>query len=460
MGKNNSTLDINALGETSLQERLSMVWKLSLPGILAQISEIAMQYIDAAMVGSLGAAASASIGLVASSTWLMGGLIQGSAAGFYVQIAHSIGARDEKKARKILHNGYAITGLVSLVLCLIGVILSRYLPIWLGGSQDIVSDASAYFLCYALFIPARMLFFYSAGSLQCTGNMKVPGIVSALMCGLDVLFNALLIFPSRYIGKVYVIGAGMGVAGAALGTALAFVCAGIMLAIAVNVKSSALKYRKEEEKKLDPAVLHEAVRIGLPMALEQSAMSGAQVFSTSIVAPLGTAAIAANSFAVTAEALCYMPGYGIQSASTAIVGQAVGAKQNDLARSFAWLTTAMGMIIMSVTGIAMYFLCPYVFMFLTPVEEVRKLGAEVLRIELHAEPFFGASIVAAGALRGAGDTLVPGLMNLVSIWGVRIVMAEILAPKMGLKGVWIAMLCELIFRGTIFLVRLYRKRWV
>lgn len=311
MGKNNSTLDINALGETSLQERLSLVWKLSLPGILAQISEIAMQYIDAAMVGSLGAAASASIGLVASSTWLMGGLIQGSAAGFYVQIAHSIGARDEKKARKILHNGYAITGLVSLVLCLIGVILSRYLPIWLGGSQDIVSDASAYFLCYALFIPARMLFFYSAGSLQCTGNMKVPGIVSALMCGLDVLFNALLIFPSRYIGKVYVIGAGMGVAGAALGTALAFVCAGIMLAIAVNVKSSALKYRKEEEKKLDPAVLHEAVRIGLPMALEQSAMSGAQVFSTSIVAPLGTAAIAANSFAVTAEALCYMPGYGI-----------------------------------------------------------------------------------------------------------------------------------------------------
>lgn len=120
----------------------------------------------------------------------------------------------------------------------------------------------------------------------------------------------------------------------------------------------------------------------------------------------------------------------------------------------------MGMIIMSVTGIAMYFLCPYVFMFLTPVEEVRKLGIQVLRIELHAEPFFGASIVAAGALRGAGDTLVPGLMNLVSIWGVRIVMAEILAPKMGLKGVWIAMLCELIFRGTIFLVRLYRKRWV
>ena len=176
MGKNNSTLDINALGETSLQERLSLVWKLSLPGILAQISEIAMQYIDAAMVGSLGAAASASIGLVASSTWLMGGLIQGSAAGFYVQIAHSIGARDEKKARKILHNGYAITGLVSLVLCLIGVILSRYLPIWLGGSQDIVSDASAYFLCYSLFIPARMLFFgfdVRAGcAVQCAADLS------------------------------------------------------------------------------------------------------------------------------------------------------------------------------------------------------------------------------------------------------------------------------------------------
>lgn len=460
MGKKNTEADINASGETSFRERLNLVWKMSLPGILSQISEIAMQYIDAAMVGSLGAEASASIGLVASSTWLMGGLIQGTAAGFYVQIAHSIGAKDEQKARRVLHTGYRAAGIIALLLCLFGVLIAGHLPVWLGGSEAIIPDASAYFFVYALFIPARMLFFYCAGSLQCTGNMKVPGIIAALMCGMDVLFNFLFIFPSRYIGNVYVIGAGMGVAGAALGTALAFVCAGILLWIEVNVKSPVLRNRKQEEHKMDRQIIREAVRIGLPMALEQSAMSGAQVYSTSIVAPLGTEAIAANSFAVTAEAICYMPGYGIQSASTAIVGQAVGARRNDLARSFAWLTTLMGMVIMSMTGIAMYFLCPYVFRFLTPVKEVQELGAEVLRIELHAEPFFGASIVAAGALRGAGDTLIPGLMNLVSIWGVRIVLAKILAPQMGLRGVWIAMMIELIFRGTIFLVRLYRKQWV
>jgi putative MATE family efflux protein len=453
------TLNINDIDTSSLAQRMKAVWHLAVPGILAQISEIAMQYIDAAMVGSLGAAASASIGLVASSTWLVGGLIQGTAAGFYVQIAHAAGAEDDAKARKVLFNGFWISLAAGIALGLIGVLLSGHLPVWLGGNEELIPDAAAYFRIYALFIPVRMLFFLMTGSLQCTGNMKTPSMIAALMCGLDVLFNFLLIFPTRTFHGLMIYGAGMGVAGAALGTALSFVCAALMALHAVFVKSAVLKHRKGERKQMDKDIIREAAVIGLPMALEQSAMSGAQVYSTSIVAPLGTKAIAANSFAVTAEALCYMPGFGIQSAAVAIVGQAVGAKRSDLARSFAWLTTLMGMVIMSVTGILMYFFCPYVFAFLTPDEEVRRLGAEVLRIELHAEPFFGASIVAAGALRGAGDTLIPGIMNLVSIWGVRITLAKILVGTMGLPGVWTAMMIELIFRGVIFLIRLYRQKW-
>jgi Na+-driven multidrug efflux pump len=207
-------------------------------------------------------------------------------------------------------------------------------------------------------------------------------------------------------------------------------------------------------------VVREAVQIGAPMAMEQSALCAAQVVSTRIIAPLGTVAIAANSFAVTAESICYMPGYGISSAATTLVGQSIGAGRKDLARSFSWLTTFTGIAIMSAMAILMFFVCPYVFAFLTPDAAVQKLGAEVLRIELLAEPLFAASIVATGCLRGAGDTLVPGILNLVSIWGVRLTLGYALSRTMGLPGMWIAMASELSVRGILFLIRLKREKWL
>ncbi|MEI3147753.1 MAG: MATE family efflux transporter [Merdibacter sp.] len=155
--------------------------------------------------------------------------------------------------------------------------------------------------------------------------------------------------------------------------------------------------------------------ISLPMALEHAALCGAQIASTRIIARLGTVSIAANSFAVTAESLCYMPGYGIGNAATTVVGQSVGARRKDLARSFN-LSVILGIGVMSAMAVIMYALCPMVFALLTPDAQVRVLAAEVLRLELFAEPLYAASIVVSGALRGARDTLIPSLLNLVSIW--------------------------------------------
>lgn len=452
-------------GRLSLKDSLSVVWMLSIPGILAQISEIAMQYIDAAMVGSLGAAASASIGLVSSSTWLVGGLISGTATGFSVQIAHAAGAKNHEKARSVLRQGLIVSFLISLVLCAAGTVISFYLPAWLGGEETLRHDATMYFMIYALFIPVRMMYFLNQSALQCIGNMKTPSILSASLCILDMIFNYFLIFDTHAVklfGMEFMMpGAGMGVAGAALGTALSYVVAAIPMMYASCFHSSILSLtRNKGSWKLQKETLQEAVRIGLPLAVEQVAMTSAQVYSTRIVAPLGTNAIAANSFAVTAESLCYMPGYGIASAATTLVGQSIGARRKEHARSFAWITTLMGMGIMTITGIAMYFFSPVVFSFLTPDKAVQQLGVDVLRIELLAEPLFGASIVATGALRGAGDTLLPGIMNFVSIWGVRITLASMLSKTMGLAGVWIGMSAELMFRGIIFLVRLAKGKWL
>ena len=182
-------------------------------------------------------------------------------------------------------------------------------------------------------------------------------------------------------------------------------------------------------------------------------MYGAQVAATTIIAPLGAVAIAAHSFAVTAESLCYMPGYGIGAAATTLVGRNIGAGKHAEAKRCGNICTAMGGVFMGVTGAVMMLICPLVFRMLTPDAEVRTLAAQVLRIGLLAEPLYGVSIVAAGALRGAGDTLVPSLMNLASIWGVRLGLALVLTPRFGLRGMWTAMAVELCVRGLLMLLR-------
>ena len=203
-----------------------------------------------------------------------------------------------------------------------------------------------------------------------------------------------------------------------------------------------------------------AFKIGAPMGLQHLLMGSAQVVSTIIVAPLGTVAIAANSMAITVESLCYMPGFGIAEAATTLVGQAIGAGQRLLTRSLAFISVGLGISVMSVMGVLMFVFAPELMAFLSPVDAIVLEGAQALRIEAFAEPMFAASIVANGVFIGAGDTLKPAIMSLASMWGVRLTLAALLAPRYGLRGVWTAMAVELTFRGLLFLTRMKKGKWI
>lgn len=449
----------------SLRSRLSLVVQLSIPAVIAQLSSIVMQYIDAMMVGHLGAEASASIGLMSTSTWLFMGLSVSVASGFSVQVAHCVGAGDLRSARAVLRQSLTATLAFSLLLALLGFAVSGALPGWLGGDVSIRQDASTYFSIFSLFLPALQMNYLAGGMLRCSGNMKVPSVLGVGMCALDVVFNFFFIFPSRkleFAGLEFVVpGAGLGVKGAALGTAAAETLVAAIMMWYLLCRSGELRLKGERGSFLpDARCLKKALRISVPMALEHFVINAAQIVSTIIVAPLGVFAIAANSFAITAESLCYMPGHGISEAATTLVGQCVGAGRRPLTRSFARITVLLGMGIMSVSGALMYIFAPQIIGFMTPVGEIRELAVMALRIEAFAEPMFAASMVAYGVFLGAADTLVPCLMNFFSIWAVRLTLASLLAPSLGLKGVWIAMCIELCFRGTIFLIRLRRERWM
>lgn len=449
----------------TLGQQIHLTVMLSVPAVVAQLSSIVMQYIDAAMVGSLGAEEAAAIGLVSTTTWLFWGLCIASSTGFSVQVAHRIGAGDMQGARNVLRQAVTSTTLFSFALAAIGVAISGVLPEWLGGDVSIHHDASLYFLIFSLFLPALQLNFLAGGMLRCSGNMRIPSLLGVVMCVLDVIFNFFLIFPTRHavVAGIYIFipGAGLGVEGAALGTVAAETVVATIQMWYLCTHSSELKLTKEKGSfRPQVNILKKALRIGLPMGLEHVVICGAQIMTTVIVAPLGVFAIAANSFAITAESLCYMPGYGISDAATTLVGQSVGAKRRRLTRSFAFITVFMGMIIMGLMGLLMYIFAPQIIGLMTPVEEIRSLGIMALRIEAFAEPMFAASIVAYGVFVGAANTLVPCLMNFFSIWAIRLSLAALLAPTMGLKGVWIAMCIELCFRGIIFLIRLFKRNWM
>lgn len=449
----------------SSNDKLNLIFQLSLPSILAQVTNVMMFFIDQAMVGRLGAQAAASIGLVESTTWLFGGIAGAVSMGFSVQVAHFIGANDFEKARQVVRHGIITAFCMSLLIMLIAAIVSQPLPYWLRGGADIAPDASRYFLIFAMAAPFFQMNNLASSMLKCEGNMRIPSLLSVIVCVLDVVFNFLLIFPSRSISllgiDIFIPGAGLGVTGAAIGTGLAYVVVSLTQSWMAFFRSKILSVRINRERFVFVgSYLKNAFNIGAPMALQMFLMSSAQVISTAIVAPLGNFAIAANTFAITAESLCYMPGYGIGDAATTLIGQSMGAGRSDLCRSFARMTVWSGMIIMAVMGVVMYFFAHDMMAIMTPVSEIQQLGAQSLRIEAFAEPMYAASIVTYSVCVGAGDTLRPALINLSSMWFVRLTLAYLLAKDYGLPGVWTAMAIELTFRGTLFLIRLYRGKWM
>jgi putative MATE family efflux protein len=457
--------DIRSGASLGLRERVRLTLLLSGPAILAQFASVLLQFIDASMVGSLGAGPSASIGLVSTSTWLCGGFCIALAQGFSVQVAHRVGAGDFAGARQVLRQGLVSVAVFSMALSLIAIGIAGPLPHWLGGEEAIRADGTAYFRIYACFLPMMQLGFFASTMLQCSGEMKLPSLLNIVMCILDVVFNCLLIFPAREVRlfgiELTLPGAGMGVRGAALGTGLAETVVALLILYFLLVRNRNLSIVGEPGSfRPERDCLKKAFGITGPMWLQNLVMRGAHVMSTLIVAPLGAVSIAANSFAIIAESFCYMPGYGMGDAATTLVGQSLGAGRKDLARAFSRVTLALGIGIMVALAVAMFFLATPIMRLLSVDPDVVALGARCLRLEAFAEAGYAAAIVANGACVGAGDTKVPAAMNLISVWLVRIGLALLLTPRLGLMGYWIAMCVELNVRGLFYLLRVHGTRWM
>lgn len=436
--------------QMSGSEQFRLTLLLAVPAILAQLSMCLMSYIDAAMVGELGSAQAAAVGLVSTTTWIFGSFCYANSSGFSVQIAHRCGAKDYEGARAIFRKGMVSVLLFSLLLAALGLSISSSLPHWLGAPEEICRDASDYFLIYAAFLPCHQLTVFASAAMIASGNVKISSLTSIAMCVFDVVFNYIFIFTM-----------GLGVKGAAIGTGCATLVAGLFLLLYIVFGKTELKLHGTRSAYLDSRnIFRQAWHITGPLWLQNLVTRGAYIAATVLIAPLGTIAVAANSFAIIAEGFCYLPGYGMQDAATTLVGQSLGAGRKDDARRFAYISIGSGAAMMTFLAVLMWAFAPQIMGMMSNDAAVIELGAKCLRIEAWAELLYGVSIVAYGCCIGAGDTFVPSIINLVSMWIIRIGLALVLIPAMGLSGYWIAMAVELSVKGIIFAFRIKGAKWM
>jgi putative MATE family efflux protein len=444
----------------------NIIWYLAWPTIIEQVLQSMVQYVDSAMVGVLGAAATAAVAVNTSTIWLLNGLMNSVAIGFSVLVAREIGAGRPRQARNVVRQSILASSCSGVVLAVIVQMIAGKLPIWMGAADDVVPDAIIYMRYIAAVFPFTMGMIVFSAIIRSSGDTRTPLMFNILTNIINIIGNFLLIFPSRTIligNSAFTIwGAGMGVGGAALSSAFSTSFSGLCLFAALFRKDHPAGISWKGDWKFDTQLLKTVVRLGTPVALERATLSFGQIALTKLVTGLGTVALASHHLANTAESITYLPPSGFATAATTLVAQSLGSGDRTLAKRYGKLCTMYGTALMTAMGVLMYLLAPQLMGVFTNDAAVIALGTKVLRIEAFAEPFFGLSLLVFGVLRGAGDTKGPFLISLFGMWIVRLPLAWALITftNLGLAGVWIAMMGDLIVRGICSLWRFRGGSWL
>ena len=442
----------------------SLIAALAWPTMVEEALGTVVHYVDTAMVGQMGAHASACVGLTSSTTWMVNSPLWALATGVLACVARAVGAKDRGMARRIASQSVLLTLISGAVIGLITLIASPFLPGWLGAEESLRHDGSVYFaiVCAPMLFRAAHVIFASA--IRATGDTRTPMFINLAMNGLNIVLNALFIYES---GPVSILGLtltrpglGLGVTGAALATALSFVFGGTAMTVTLmrngQISPWGMKLR------LDREAMTPCVRIGIPVVGTRLATTMGHVVFTGLVTSLGETALAAHTIAITAEQAFYIPGYGMQTAASTLAGQALGegdrAKLRRVTKTIMLITMAM----MAVTGGALFCMPRFMMSLFTPDPAVIALGVPVLKIVALSEPIYGMAIILEGAFNGVGDTKAPFVISLMCMWGIRILFTFICvkALGLGLNWVWLCMVADNVSRGLLLGARYIRGRWL
>lgn len=440
-------------------ELAAPILSLALPTMLEQFLATAVQYIDTAMVGTLGTHATAAVGATATVNWLINGTVSAIGVGFLSYISKACGAGDRDRAKRAAAQAVLVTLVVGIGFTVLALALSTRVPVWMRADPSIQELASQYFFVMYTPMLARSAILLFGNLFRAVGDSKTPMRVGLMVNLINVAGNLLLIYPTRVWHGLTLYGAGWGVVGAAAASAAAYFVGGIVITVALwrHPRISPRGFSLKPES----AILRPCLQVALPNALQRFATSLGYVAFAAMVNSLGETATAAHTIANTVESAFYVPGYGMQMAAATLAGNALGAGEHKKINHLAGMLLTLEVAMMVVSGGLLFLFAPNMMGLFSADAAVIALGAVVLRMVAVSEPFYGVSIILEGMMQGMGQTMLPFVIGVTGMWGVRIVGTFLCTQifGMGLISAWACMIAHnlLIF---VLLTACYRTgRW-
>ena len=435
------------------------IFALAWPTMLEQLMQTAVQYIDTAMVGSLGTHATAAVGATSTVNWLIGSTISAVGVGFLAYVSQACGAGDRAKAARASSQSVLAVLFCGLLFTVLTLGLSNQIPVWMQVDPAIQSLAATYFfVLYTPMLPRTATIIFGT-LLRSAGDTKTPMRVGVWMNIVNVILNFFMIYPTREIYGFRIWGMGLGVVGAALASAIAFALGGLWITIALW-KHPFLSPRGQSLKP-DWDVLKPCLKVALPNGLQRFATSLGYVAFASMINSLGEISTAAHTIANTVESAFYIPGYGMMTASATLAGNALGAGDQKRMKELAKMIIFLEVSMMVISGGLLFVFAPNMMALFSGDAAVIALGAMVLRMVALSEPFYGVSIVIEGMMQGVGNTVLPFIFSVSGMWGIRIVGTFICTQLLGLNliSAWGCMIGHNMLLFGMFLICYLTGRW-
>ncbi|MBU7011287.1 MAG: MATE family efflux transporter [Theionarchaea archaeon] len=430
------------------------ILELAWPAILGNLLQTVVSMVDLAMVGRLGPVAVAAVGLGGQMLWFLNALIVSVTVGTTALVARFIGAQEKKDAEHVLVQSLLLVLLLSLVLTGFWYIFAEKALLLIGATKEVAEVGATYIQIVFLSTPCIFMIFNSEGALRGAGDTKTPMKVGIVMNLINVVLNYVLIFGKCGFPV-------LGVKGAGIATAIAYVWASITYVIIFFSGRFVLKISGKNSFSFNIETVKRILKIGIPTGIQRIIMSGSMIFYVSIIASFGTTALAAHQIGLRIESLSYMPGFGFAVAATALVGQNLGARQPQKAEQSGWEAAKLCAVFMGLMGAFMILFPKQMAHFFVSEPEVIDLAAWYLRIVAISEPPLALIFTLAGGLRGAGETRSPLYISIFGLWIFRLPLAYVLGMVLGWGpiGAWTAMTIDTFVRGGLYVYQFRRGTW-
>lgn len=420
---------------------------LSIPTMMEEMLATLLQYVDTAMVGQLGEQATAAVSITTTINWLVGSMAGAIGTAILALISRAVGSGDRTRIQSLSKQALFLATGCGVVTGSICILLSPFIPVWMGAEKAIQAQASSYFFIISLPMVFRAWTTILGASIRATQNTRTPMAISMTANGLNVILNYILIYKVN-----------MGVTGAAVASALSYAVSGILMFAAYR-RQEPLRWRWREFA-VEIPLLKECAGIGVPvLGTSMTSCMGHVVFA-GLVSGMGTTIFAAHSIAVTAETIFYIPGYGLRTATSALVGAALGEKNQKKLKDTGYLSVLLTVFLMCLSGLVLFLIAYPLMCVFTPSEAVASLGAEMLRLVALSEPFFGLMIVLEGIFYGLGRTKYAFLVESLSMWGIRIFFTFLCVKvwRLDLRAVWFCMIADNVCKSLLFALPVVTKR--